>query len=310
MKPLRALLPLLFVGITLFLPIAAEAATANFFGPIISKECECPGKAPDWGCVLQTAQNVINLGVSLAMIFFVLIFAYAGILLMASATNPGNKKIARNMLGAAVVGLMVALSAWLLVDFVMKALYNEGSFGPWNAILSDGSVQHCLVPRDPTVAEVVGGPTAGTSEEPQTGSGENCPAADPAGMRVFPSAAVSGESESAAPTTVANFLAMREAALRDGIDLKVTDGYRSDAEQVVLWERYNHDTSQVAKPCSLEGRGSNHNSGTALDINVGCSKTNSACNTPAYNWLKEHGAQWGFRNALSNDVVHWSPSGH
>jgi hypothetical protein len=143
----------------------------------------------------------------------------------------------------------------------------------------------------------------------QQGTGPNCPAADPASMVTFSSSVVSGDSEKATAATVQNFMAMRAAALHDGIDLKVTDGYRSEAEQLSLWEQYHHDTSQVAKPCSLGGGGSNHNSGTALDLTVGCSKT-GACSSPQYKWLKEHGAQWNFRNALPNDNVHWSPTGH
>jgi hypothetical protein len=149
MRALRLLLPVLTVGILMLAPVAVQAADANFFGPIINKECECPGSAPDWGCVLQTVQNVINLGISLGVIFFVLVFAYAGVLLMASATNPENKKKAKNMLLTTVIGFLVVLSAWLLVDFVMKAVYNEGSFGPWNSILDENSKRTCILEQTP-----------------------------------------------------------------------------------------------------------------------------------------------------------------
>lgn len=162
MRALRFLLPLLVIGILAFAP-AAYAADANFFGPLINEECKCVGSAPDWGCVLQTLQNVINLGVSLGVIFFVLVTAYAGALFMASSVNPGGRKQARTMMGAAAVGLIVALSAWLLVDFVMKAIYNEGSFGPWNSILDENSTRTCIVTHASPEGPSSGGPTSPSS---------------------------------------------------------------------------------------------------------------------------------------------------
>jgi hypothetical protein len=169
----RYLLPVLIAGLIAFVPFAAYAANANFFGPIISDgsngqaDCTCEQSqgAMDWGCVLQTFQNVINLGISLAVIFFVLIFSYAGILLMVSSMNPGNRQKAKNMLGAAVVGFLVAMSAWLLVDFVMKAVYNEGQFGFWNSILDENSGRACIQEQQPPAGPTGSGIEAGSGYE-------------------------------------------------------------------------------------------------------------------------------------------------
>lgn len=325
MRYLRLLLPAVVLTVVLFVPDVAFAANANFFGPIIPEECHCPGRAPDWGCVLVVIQNGFNFLVSLGVIAFTLALAYAGFQYMASSVNAGNKEKAKEMIQNVLMGLLIMLSAWLMVDFVMKVLYNPsaGGFGPWNSILAADDTSMCLEIHNPpgfTGPDTEGegeGETEGEGEgegesQNQTGTGPNCPAANPSSVVAFPAAATSGDTEKALPETVENFMEMREAAAEDGIDLKVVDGYRSDAEQVQLWNQYCSSgtcSRPVAKPCSLGGTGSNHNSGRAIDINVGCQNGQTNCSTPAYNWLKENGMRWGFRNSLANDPVHWSPTG-
>lgn len=330
MKLLRILLPILVFGICALVPHAASAAgNATFFGPIIPPACHCDtaqlgyASAPDWGCVLQVIQNAMNFAISLGFIIFVLVLAYAGVLFIANPANPSARETGKTVIVNALVGLLVALCSWLLVDFVMKTLYHPeasgtgvAQLGPWNAILGGNEGDYCIKPHNPpTTAGGVstGQGTGGTGTVTSTGSGPNCPAADPSIMVAFPSSVTKGDSERATQETVSNFLAMRTAALQDGIDLKVTDGFRSEQEQVALWNQYCSSgtcgATKVAKPCSLGGNGSNHNSGQAVDIDVGCSDGQSGCNTPAYNWLKAHGAQWNFRNAIPTDPLHWSPSG-
>lgn len=155
MRALRVLLPVLVLGGIFLTPFTASAATANFFGPIISEECRCDAEnnggvesAPDWGCVLQTIQNIINVGISLGIIFATLVIAYAGILFIVSPLHAHNREMARTIMLNAVIGLAIALSAWLIVDFVMKTVYNENSeFGPWNTIIS-ASGSRCLLVRN------------------------------------------------------------------------------------------------------------------------------------------------------------------
>jgi hypothetical protein len=337
MRNLKRILPGFAVAVLfVFVPLSAHAASATFFGPIVPTECNCTNQpnpnggapittAPSYGCILATVQNGVNFMISLGIIAATFALVYAGFIWMTSGGNPEARNKGKDVLLNVLIGLVILLSAWLIVDFIMKTLYNPDittsdghKFGPWNSILQGEAKDQCIVAKKPT--PISGGlglgkglttELAGTGNQlaPVPGTGANCPAAEPGSMVTFPASATSGGTEKATPATVQNFIAMRAAALKNGIDLKVIDGYRSDAEQVTLWEQYHHDTSQVAKPCSLGGGGSNHNSGTAIDIAVGCNKTNSGCNTPTFLWLKAHAAEWNFRNALQNDVVHWSPSG-
>ena len=106
-------------------------------------DSDCPVGAPlGFGGVLQLLQNGMNAAISFGVIICVLIIAFAGILWILTPTNPENHSQAKKVLTNAVIGLLIILSAWLIVDFVMKILYNQNleGFGPWNTILSGGDV--------------------------------------------------------------------------------------------------------------------------------------------------------------------------
>ncbi len=113
----------------------------------LDTSCE-PGAPLSFGAVMEIVQRLVNTGISIGIFFFVIILAWAGFLFIASATNPEMRSKAKAMLLNAAIGLLIILSAWLMVDFIMKALYSgpdgtEGKFGPWNSILGDGPA--CVV---------------------------------------------------------------------------------------------------------------------------------------------------------------------
>ncbi len=187
MSLLRALLPVFLLCVVAFTPSTTFAATSDFFGPIIPTGCYCDAannngveSAPEWGCVLQVVQNTVNVAISIGVIIVVFVIAYAGALWMFSSFNAHNREVARQVLLNAVIGLVIALSAWLLVDFVMKTLYNptsEGSgvkFGPWNKILGAGG-RTCIEVKQ---TGAIGAPTVGGGDGVTTGTGSqtaNCP---------------------------------------------------------------------------------------------------------------------------------------
>lgn len=147
------LLPLL----ALFAAAPGVTFAAGFFGPILpqSGSCNCGALPLDWGCVLQVLQNLIQFAVSLGVILCVLWIAYAGFSLMASGGSPEARSQGKARIMNAIVGILVILSAWLVVDFVMKTLYNPqttldgGVFGPWNSILADNGGNYCIQPHTP-----------------------------------------------------------------------------------------------------------------------------------------------------------------
>lgn len=86
-------------------------------------------------CDLATlAQNIINLGVFLFVFLAAIMFAYAGFLYLTDASLHGQSQ-AKSMFGHVAGGLVILLSAWLIVDTLMKSMLG-GNFGPWNNICS------------------------------------------------------------------------------------------------------------------------------------------------------------------------------
>gem|GEM_PF-1296991 len=171
MKMQWLVLPVLLSLAFIVLP---ESASAQLFQPIIPEACYCPGSAPDWGCVVQTVVNVMNIAVTLAVIVATVVIAWAGGLFIFSPLNPKNRETGRTMLLNAVVGLFIVLAAWIFVDFLMKALYNEDAsgpgverLGPWNQLLDKNAVEgsRCIRPRaDPPRVQAEPVDNDGTSD--------------------------------------------------------------------------------------------------------------------------------------------------
>ena len=134
------------------LPLSALAATTDFFGPIVPQggSCLCPNTAMDWGCLLQVFQSVMNFLISFSILAVVFFIAWGGFTLITSGGNPSARTQATNRMLNAVVGLVLILGAWLIVDSVMKYLYNPSTafsgqqFGPWNTILGSDPNAKCL----------------------------------------------------------------------------------------------------------------------------------------------------------------------
>jgi LAS superfamily LD-carboxypeptidase LdcB len=92
-----------------------------------------------------------------------------------------------------------------------------------------------------------------------------------------------------------SYNAMREAAKRDGVDLKVTDSYRSYEAQVAVAKKKGlySQGGLAAKPGT-----SKHGLGRAVDLDV------NGKNAKAYDWLKKHGAEYGF-HTIPREKWHW-----
>jgi Transglycosylase SLT domain/D-alanyl-D-alanine carboxypeptidase len=95
------------------------------------------------------------------------------------------------------------------------------------------------------------------------------------------------------PAVAAAFDLMDAAARADGVDLVVTSGFRSDAEQAVLFARHP-DPRWVAPP----GR-SRHRDATELDLNM------AGGGGAAHAWLARNGARFGFAQRYSWEPWHW-----
>jgi hypothetical protein len=155
-------------------PLAAHAASFSFPTQIFPQVCNCPGSAPAWGCIMQTFQNVIQFVIAFAVILITIFLAWAGFTYMTSGGNPGKHELANKRIMNAVIGLLIVLCAYLLVDSILKVIYNPANpaFGPWNSILGGNPGPDCLRTVNPPALPSVGNPAATTpAASPTTPAG-------------------------------------------------------------------------------------------------------------------------------------------
>lgn len=92
--------------------------------------------------VVALAQNVINFLVGIAAFIAVLIFCYAGFLMLTAAGNVGQVERAKGFFWNVLIGMFIVLAGWLIVDTVMRFAFvgselstsTQSEFGPWNQI--------------------------------------------------------------------------------------------------------------------------------------------------------------------------------
>ena len=145
-----AFAPLLVISSVLVLPLIAHAAALPFFGPIIGNsagtalENICP---LGWGYLITVINNIIRLLLTLAIVFVApLMIAYSGFLFVVNPVNPSGREEAKNILTHTVVGIVIALSGWLIVDAIMAVLYHPtGSIGStWSQLITGNPSDPCL----------------------------------------------------------------------------------------------------------------------------------------------------------------------
>ncbi|MBI2375418.1 MAG: D-alanyl-D-alanine carboxypeptidase family protein [Deltaproteobacteria bacterium] len=108
------------------------------------------------------------------------------------------------------------------------------------------------------------------------------------------------DGEPVAINTANAFSRMRDAAARAGVQIRINSGFRTNEEQTRLYSCYTHCN---CNGCNLAARPgySNHQSGTALDLNTSRSGVLS--------WLNRNGSRYGFSRTVSSEPWHWEYSG-
>jgi hypothetical protein len=179
-------------------PHFSYAALTGLNTAIFPAQCTCTGlagsgstypSAPDFGCVLQVIDNLMSAVVAFSTLIITIFIARAGFMFMTSPNSEEAKVKARNSLVNAVIGILIVLAAYLLIDSILKVIYNsDASFqngsgqaaelGPWNALLSPSGAQNCLVQQKPPGITTAVGQLANTTANagggstiPNTGSG-------------------------------------------------------------------------------------------------------------------------------------------
>lgn len=111
--------------------------------------------------LIELSSNVINFAIAFSVIIATLMFAYAGILYVTAASKSDQVKKAHGVFVNVFVGLVIVLTAWLLVNITFSVLTGRGL-----AIWTDIS---CIA--NPVSSAFPDAPGAPSPRPPVTGSG-------------------------------------------------------------------------------------------------------------------------------------------
>jgi len=99
-------------------------------------------------------------------------------------------------------------------------------------------------------------------------------------------------AEADVPTARA-FAAMAVAAAADGVELRVSNGFRSHEDQIRLYQAWKNGWGEkAAKPGH-----SKHQLGRALDLQVR--------RAGAWDWLEANARRFGFKRTVASEPWHW-----
>jgi hypothetical protein len=95
-----------------------------------------PCNGPDCGTceLVKLGNNIITWLVSVMAVICALMIVFAGFKMVTSAGNSGEISKAKEMIANTLIGFVILLAAWLIIDTVMKMFVNQSVVGPWNQI--------------------------------------------------------------------------------------------------------------------------------------------------------------------------------
>ncbi len=92
------------------------------------------------------------------------------------------------------------------------------------------------------------------------------------------------------------YIALQDAARRDGVNLRVVSGFRTNDEQDYLYGCYVDCNCNSCNLAAAPGY-SNHQSGHALDLNT--------AESGVLTWLNRNGGRFGFSRTVPSETWHW-----
>ena len=113
---MRRTLIFLFLGCVMAAPMVVSAQ--NPIVPNCSPNC-------GWADLIQLGQNILNFIVMISVWVGAIMFAYAGWLFFSDTGNSSNIEQGKKVFGAVVVGLIIVLTAWLVINTIIETFTGE-----------------------------------------------------------------------------------------------------------------------------------------------------------------------------------------
>ncbi len=92
--------------------------------------CGDAGQASCQTChIYQLIENVFSWIFGVAFVIMVIIIVVSGLRMVTAGGNQMAKKDARKWIGTAVIGFVLIMSAWMLVELLIATLYGQADAG-------------------------------------------------------------------------------------------------------------------------------------------------------------------------------------
>lgn len=164
---------------------------ASYLPPGLAKAAEetsrfikCEGASCSACNLVEMANELIVWLFGIIFLLFAILMTVAGFGLVTSGGNPSALNAAKDKFTNAMIGLLIVMSAWLIVDTIMKSLVKGGGevegWGPWSEV----KCQVQTKPITPAVTPGGGGATATTTASSSCPIAPLTPITDPEALRM------------------------------------------------------------------------------------------------------------------------------
>lgn len=141
MKSLIALVvfAVMFLPALLFVSVPQPVLAGE---PIVPAECRGDQAAENCNIchLVVMIEGLVDLFIEIMLIVATIMVVVAGFRLVTSGGNVAAKESAKSLLINVIIGILIVLAAWLIVDTIIRAVIGSDSipgFGPWNDITGD-----------------------------------------------------------------------------------------------------------------------------------------------------------------------------
>ena len=123
---------LLVIALSLLVLTPALASAAGLT-TVVPSDCNGQGGCSSVCDLAQLAQNILNDAIYLAIFASAGLFAWAGFKYLTNIANPGVVSRAKEIFSNVIIGFVIVLASWLVVDIIMRTFVGA-SLLPWNTI--------------------------------------------------------------------------------------------------------------------------------------------------------------------------------
>jgi hypothetical protein len=124
----------LLIVVLAVLIVGPTFASAAGMVAIVPPDCNNKGGCQSVCDIAQLAQNVLNDAIIIAVFLAAILFAYAGLKMLMAPANAAQYSSGKKLFLNVLIGFLIILGSWLIVNTLMSILFAGHGGLPWNKI--------------------------------------------------------------------------------------------------------------------------------------------------------------------------------